>query len=230
MAHVAIAKDDLQEIERAFPKLKLGSFKGFPAIIGTIDVSDVAGNFLEDFEIAILIPRTYPFGVPLLWEISEKLPREEQDHVSPDGLCCVDMDTDLIVWSRHGILIADFLKEKVYPFLIGTLFKQSSGHYAAGEYLHGTEGRLQRYREKLSTTDDSFVERSLELYLTIPFPRRNQQCWCHSGMKFKNCHLSAWEWLKSVGRPKVAGDLLEIREYLGITACTRSGESPPSCA
>lgn len=214
MQRSPIAKDDLLEIERTFPKLAVGTYKGSPAIVGTIDVSDLAGNFLEDFEVAILIPRAYPFGVPALWEISEKLPREAEDHVNSEGLCCVDMDTDLIVLSRRGIRIAEFIREKVYPFLMGVLYKQAKGEYAAGEYLHGTEGRLQRYKEKLVAMDNLVVLKDLELYVAGVYPGRNEKCWCQSGKKFKSCHLPAWEWLKSVGQRKLEEDLAEIREYL----------------
>jgi hypothetical protein len=208
---VTIDKHYLAEVERRFPKLRHGEYLGKEALVGCIDVSDAKGNFLEEFEVALLIPKNYPYGVPDFFETSQKLPRGEEDHINAIGLCCVEMDLDLMVQARRGIRLCDFLTMKVYPFLLSVLHKMSEGTYPGGDYAHGTEGRLQRYRQKLETSDDFFVLDALEVALSRRSVGRNDPCWCGSGIKAKRCHLGDLEWLRAIGSTQLRQDLLDIR-------------------
>lgn len=206
-----IDKHDLAEVERRFPKLRLGEYLGKKALVGVIDVSDAEGNFLEEFEVALLIPEKCPYGVPDLFETSQKLPRGEDDHVNPIGLCCVEMDLDLMVQARRGIRLSDFLTKKVYPFFLSILHKISEGTYPGGDYAHGTEGRLQRYRERFNTNDDFFVLDALELALSGRSVGRNDLCWCGSDRKAKRCHLDDSYWLRAIGNAQLQQDLHDIQ-------------------
>ena len=208
---MTIDKNDLAEVERRFPKLRLGEYLGKKALVGVIDVSDAEGNFLEEFEVALLIPEKYPYGVPDLFETSQKLSRGENDHVNAIGHCCVEMDLDLMVQARRGIRLSDFLTRKVYPFFLSVLHKMHEGTYPGGDYAHGTEGRLQRYRERFNTNDNSFVLDALELALSGRSVGRNDLCWCGSGRKAKRCHLDDLEWLRAIGSAQLQQDLHDIR-------------------
>lgn len=227
---MTIDKHDLAEVERGFPKLRLGVYLGKKALVGVIDVSDAEGHFLEEFEVALLIPEKYPYGVPGLVETSQKLPRGENDHVSADGLCCVEMDLDLMVQARRGIRLSDFLTAKVYPFLLSVLHKLSAGTYPGGDYLHGTEGHIQRYRERLSTSDDAFILKALELALSGRSVGRNDPCWCGSGSKAKRCHLADLEWLRAIGKAQLQQDLHNIRAVSDHVVKTTLGIVPTGLA
>lgn len=206
-----VLKRDLKEIEEFFPKLAYFETDKFQLVKGDIDICDTEGNYWETFKIAVVIPENYPFGVPQLFELSNIIDRSDKRHISKEGLCCVDMDHELIVKSRKGIKLVNYIKDEVYPFLSNQLYYQIEKKYASGDYKHYFEGVIQYYDQRLGLKKPELIIEFIEMILNNNLPGRNDPCPCGNG-KFKFCHEQRIDFLKSVGKDRLKKDLSGFRE------------------
>lgn len=210
---------DLEEVKLYFPKLGFFVKDKKYYLKGDLDICDSSGVYWDTFKVGIAIPEDYPYGVPLVLEISEKIPRESSRHISKDGLCCVDIDHELLYLARRGLKLVDFIRDKVYPFFANQLyFEENDGKYANGEYKHNFHGVRQFYSERLSLTEPAICVQFLERLVANNLPKRNDPCLCSSGKKYKRCHEEKMEFLKSVGMEKLKADLDQFRKSLPNSA------------
>lgn len=211
---------DLEEIKFFFPKLKFYQQKKRRFLKGDLDICDQEGNYLKTFEIAIDIPENYPYGVPLLFELSENIPRIEDRHINNNGLCCVDIDHELLLLARRGLRLFDFIRDKVYPYFANQLFYEfNDSKYANGEYEHRFQGVIQFYSNRLGLEDPKLIVSFLECLISNKLPGRNKPCLCNAGLigkKYKHCHEDAISLLKSIEKGKIMSDLIGFKKEFNI--------------
>lgn len=207
---------DFCDAKEYFPKLSYGRNRKNKIwiISGELDICDVKGNYWNTFDIKIIVPQSYPYCVPIVLEISEIIPRDIDWHISENGICCLDFDNNLILLSRHGINLTDFISKKIYPFFANQLFKLQEDKYAGEEYKHHIEGVIQYYIEDLKIPTIENIVALLEQILNKKDLTRNRLCPCKSGKKIKNCHEKTIEIIKTIGREKILCDLIKIKKTL----------------
>jgi len=205
---------DLLEVRRCFPKLRFFTKGGDHFLKGDLDICDIVGEYWDTFEIGITIPKNYPNGVPLVFEISRKIPREDKRHISKEGVCCVDIDHELLYLARRGLKLVNFIRDKVYPYFANQLYYMKNGCFAKGEFKHRLDGILQFYDERLNISDTEVAIRFLERLVINKLPGRNDPCLCNSGKKYKYCHETSMAFLKSIGTDKVKSDLAQFKEII----------------
>lgn len=199
-------KHDLEEVKRLFPKLVYCTSDKLRALKGAIDICDSNGQYWDTFKIVVTIPEKYPYAVPVLVEISEKIDREDNRHISKGGICCVEITHELLYKARRGIKMVEFIREQAYPYLANQLYFDLEGNYANGEYGHYFDGVVQFYAEKLKLSDPNLIILILNQVIENKLPHRNDPCLCGKG-KFKNCHKKELEFLKTVGKAQLQEDL-----------------------
>ncbi len=210
---------DIANVQDRFPKLKSrwNSKHEVWILEGDFDICDTKGFYWDTFVIAILLDKKYPFSVPVVVEKSEKIPRNIDRHISESGLCCLDIEHNLLRMAQKGIILSDFIERKVYPYFANQLYFEQEGCYAGEEYAHRFEGVKQFYEQDLKISSIDLAICFIEGILSNRNPARNALCTCGSGIKFKKCHLSSVEFLKQVGRDQLNKDLsgfIELRKEL----------------
>ncbi|SDF43802.1 SEC-C motif-containing protein [Mucilaginibacter pineti] len=214
-ANSVFERDFITAKER-FPKLKYGwdaKIKMW-VITGELDICDTAGVYWNTFQIAMLVPRGYPYCVPIVAERSDIVPRDIDWHISPEGICCLDTDNSLIAMSKSGINVGDFIAEKVYTFFANQIHKLESKQYAGAEYAHHTAGVIQYYVEELNIPSAEAAIQILKKVLNKQGLSRNDRCPCGSGLKVKSCHETGIETIKSFGPVKIKKDIENIEKHL----------------
>lgn len=208
----SVFERDFHEVVKRFPRLEYVWSKKFEAwlISGSIDICDTEGTYWDTFGVIIVVPKAYPYCVPSLFETSEIIPRDIDWHISNSGVCCYDIEHSLLILSRKGINLADFVATKIYTYFANQLFKLSRGKYASGEYAHHFEGVVQYYSETHGLNEQSMVD-VLEKLVQGSKLERNHLCPCGSGKKLKKCHYLAMLEIKSLGPSKIEEDLLRIK-------------------
>lgn len=175
--------------------------------MGELDICDTKDKFLSTYEIEIKIPNKYPYGVPVLIEIGNKIPRDDDRHIDDFGTCCVDLDHELEFRSRKKFFLVDFIKEKVYPYLSNQIHFDKEKEFANGEWGHGFKGVKQFYTSKLKINDNQLTVDILNAILDNKIPGRNADCFCGES-KFKKCiHYGSVMYLMSVTKLQLAKDL-----------------------
>jgi hypothetical protein len=209
---------DFKRITNTYPKLGYtwnDQAAGW-IISGELDICDQAGLYWDTFNIGILIPSTYPYAVPVTVERNQVIPREMDWHISPEGLCCVDIPHSLLLASRKGIRLAAYMEDKVYPFFANFLHKLHKGCYAGEEYEHHFDGVLQFYRGELSIESPETAIILLKLVINQRDISPNKPCPCGSGKKLKFCHGQALPLLKSLGTKVLKEDLAEFIKLAAV--------------
>lgn len=209
MAQRSIQKD-FKHAQVIFPKLK-GHWDHESScwvIKGELDVFDNNGVYWDSFKIALVVPEGYPYCVPVVIELSKKIPRQIDWHISPEGVCCVGMDHRLLWQAKRGIDLAGFIQNEVYPYFANQLYKLATGKYASGEYEHDFAGVRQFYTEDLELIDINLVIRILKGILRNEIPGRNDPCFCEK-QKYKRCavHYQRVNFLASIERERLEKDL-----------------------
>lgn len=207
---------DFSAVEERFPKLKYGWNKKTKSwvIRGELDICDVEGVYWNTFDIILVVPHGYPYCIPVLIENSKIIPREEDWHISKEGICCYDIEHNLIVMSQKGIMLSSFIEEKIYSYLANQLYKLEGMKYAGDEYAHRLDGVIQYYKETHHLRDASHIVAFLDALQLFPKIGRNEPCPCGSNLKVKNCHGASISTIKSLGQTKVMSDLTLIKEFL----------------
>jgi hypothetical protein len=175
---------------------------------GVIEVVDTKGVFWDDYEVRLVIPKLgYPYVVPEVYEISTKIERDYNFHISKNGNCCLDIHHKLILEKRRGVVIIDFYKKYIYPFFANHQYKIKTNSYAGGEYKHDGDGVVQFYEEEFKLTDYELIIKYLECSLGKLKTNRNRKCPICGSPKHKKCCRKTVEKLKCFGKEILKLDL-----------------------
>lgn len=194
-------KEDLNDVMAIFPKLELVK----SSLIGEIDIYDDENVYYDSFNININIPEKYPYEFPVLHEISNKIPRIIDRHISEEGKCCVCVTQEEDIRSKRGIKIKDFMFEYVIPFLANQIYFEGNKKWANGEYKHGLAGIFQYYYELFETRNIELILKGLKTYLDKSL-KPYEKCFCGSGKKLKKCHQRFFFELEKMSNKRINDD------------------------
>lgn len=200
---------------KKFPKLHQPTQVGEVwNITGDIDVIDCDGYTWDTYRVKIILPSTYPNELFELQEIGGKIPKEADWHNS--NSCC--LSTNAVIFSTLGddLSLINWLEKFVHPFLANHVLRVKTGHYAAGEFGHGTEGIIQGYEKLFGISGPKVVLQKLKQVCDFSGGRRNEKCFCGSGKKIKNCYLlkPIEHKFKSIPIQVLQKDMQEINQYV----------------
>lgn len=210
--------NQLQEVQENFPELKQTTVSGKIILRGILPVIDNEGNHWEDYEVEIHCSDNFPNEFPRLYEVGGKIPRIGDWHIYEDtGSCCVKILPEEKIRCRNGITVREYLQEEVMPYLFNQTHRRKEGYYINGEYLHGAWGLLQYYSYELKTGNDHNATLQLINYIaTHEKPIRTSMCFCGGKQKFRHCHKTAFEKLKSIGNDSLVEHYRWIGKVTGI--------------
>lgn len=204
-------ENDFEKAMPYFPKLTfMEDKKGGWTIRGELDICDQGGNYWETFKINIEIQSSYPFCVPKVREVSNIIDREDDWHIDKRGYCCLDIDHKLLIKSKRGIDLTDYIRNVICPYFANQLYKKEKGNYAASSYLHGFDG-VRQYYAGLGIVEVDLAIKIIKGVLHNKLPSRNDPCFCGKA-KFKNCHLLSVNKLKSVSKEQLKIDLENFKK------------------
>lgn len=195
-----------------FPKLSYGwnaKIKTW-VITGELDICDIEGMYWDTFHITMLVPSGYPYCVPIVAEKSTIIPRDIDWHISPEGVCCLDISHNLKAMSKVGINLTSFISDKVYTYFANQLYRLTENKYAGKEYAHLLDGVIQYYVETHNLKDKQAIVSMLQQITSKSNIGRNSQCPCGSGKKTKHCHQGSINTLKTLGSERLLSDLKDI--------------------
>lgn len=220
---------DLSEALNAFPKLNPQLFTSEDLILeGDLDVIDTENNYCDTYLIKVIIPvKDYPNCIPLVFEISSKIKRDIDYHISADGQCCLDIPHRLIPMKQKGINLLDFINKVVYPYFANHYYKINTKKYANGEWGHRVLGSIQYYKEWHNIIGSKMIYSVLGLILKedpkLFKPKFiNKKCFCGSGKKYKVCHSQSIHHIKSLGDELILDDRGKLFTYIN----THNGNPP----
>ena len=202
---------DIAEGLEIYPSLKLVSKRQVRGVFSASQKE--TGIIIEDYEIVIDFPVKYPYGLPNVREVSNKIPKTIARHVfSESGNLCFGNFIDVAKVCLTGISFIWFLENILNPHLCREYVKEVTGDYPTGERSHSPEGHWESYYELLETQDKEAILKEIKFALQSPSLQRNDQCRCVLEKKYKNCHLKVEKSILEVGYK----NLQMIYQYLKL--------------
>ncbi|MEQ8413707.1 MAG: SEC-C domain-containing protein [Imperialibacter sp.] len=206
---------DIDKVVLKYPEVEpIMSGRTPVGLEGIIDIHDSDGLNRGSFQIRVGNFQNYPNSFPSLRELSRLIPRIEDRHVYGDGNCCVTVLQMQLIEARRGILLSRYFSQYVVPYLANQIHYEEYGEWANEEYMHGFSGQIQFYVEELKMKDFQTLYRAFEIALGRIRISRNDKCFCHSGLKYKQCHIGSIGQMILIGNTQLREDLTKLNLLL----------------
>lgn len=203
-------KRDIEAGLKKYPSLYLDASREVITVKGTYSAHDKVSSIdIENYDVKIIFPKSYPYRFPIVEETSRKIPRDINRHVKLDGTLCLANPQDELNVCSSGITFTFFLDEILNTHLCREYVKEKTGEYPTGERGHGNDGIWEGYYDIFNTTSKEKVLKELDMILNHESIGRNNPCYCNSGKKYKACHDKIEPLVIGAGK-HFAIDLLEL--------------------
>jgi hypothetical protein len=181
------ALQDLRErVTSAYPDLVVTVHGSEVVVTGSFPLVD-GDKIYDHYEIELVLPPTYPKGIPTLRETGGRIPRSNADrHMNDDGACL--FVPDQYCYEHPGGLDAvSFLRGPVLGYLLGSSLVEHGASWPHGARDHGAKGILDFYGEITGTREPAAVTRFLEAIVARKFGGHHA-CPCGSAERLRSCH------------------------------------------
>lgn len=189
-----------------------GKKDGMYIFTGNYYLKNDEGKLIKSFNIRIILLKNYPNVVPIIFSTSDEIEKIDDYHISKEGIICFDHTYNLNKIASGGLRLYDFIEHYFPKYFSWVLLKQNGKAEKLKEWAHQDEGTIQYFQEILRINDIEKISSFLECYLRVSKPRRNERCYCGSGIKLKKCHLDAVNTLRATSRKELQGDLFKINK------------------
>lgn len=148
----------------------------------------IEGQIVDRFLVEIVFPRSYPRDIPLVYELSGRIPRIDDNHVSGDGTLCVLLLDERWRYWRRGKGVREFFGDCVNDYFLSRVYREQNSVYPFGERAHDVLGIREYYAEELGTDDWKVIVRCLD-YLSRKRVSGWSACYCGSRRPLRKCHM-----------------------------------------
>jgi hypothetical protein len=182
--------NELDDLRLEYPKIGVLKEAGLLyEVVGDIDLIDPDNcHIWETYTVKLKISKLYPNEVPVLVELSNKIPRKIDNHISESGDCCLATKVEEKLILGKGYTLLDYVQKLVIPFLASQKLVDLGQERPNGEYSHHELGLMEYYKDKFETNNIVTVMNCLRVLIGKVEIGRNQNCFCGSEKKFKKCH------------------------------------------
>ena len=149
------------------------------------------GNVDENYELEIKIPNSFPKGIPIVREISNKIPRDYNHHINfTDDSLCLGSDIRIQTEIYNNPTLDGFMNKCIVPFLTAATIKIKTENTEVFRGLaHGDRGLLDDYKDIFSVNTDEQVIQILKALGLRKRIANKLLCPCGCGKKLGNCKL-----------------------------------------
>ncbi len=183
------------QLRSRHPTLHVRVDKGRVIIAGTLRIVH-EGLEIDGYKIEVRLADDHPAGLPTVYEIGGRIPRDADHHINPDGSVCLGVPEELHLAGGARDIVA-FLDGPVRNYLLGHAYFAQEGRWPGGEWAHGSAGIRQFYAamtgKKARTLATLLVASALTKVDTIDFDAR---CFCGSSLRVRTCHGPVFQRLR----------------------------------
>jgi hypothetical protein len=158
-----------------------GIFKFKAAVKGLPEIED-------SYNLVIRIPSKFPFHLPIVEEVDEKIPRDRNHHINPDDTLCLGSPLRLFKKLSRNPTINVFAEECLVPYLYAVSYKlRNGGDFIFGELAHGQTGVIHDYTQLFGLETREQVLSAIRLLGIDRRLANKQACPCKCGKRLGVC-------------------------------------------
>lgn len=173
-----------------------------------------SGKLWDTYLLKLVVPSDYPNKIPVLYEMENKIPSDR--HINFDKSCCLAPTVEQILILGKNYSLLSFVDKLVIPFLATQKLVELNQDWFNGEYSHGGAGLLEYYKKTLLLDNNLDILYCLNNMNSLNPSNGNTSCFCRSGKKYRNCHMTLLEPLMAIDQLIIFSDILLIAQYLKI--------------
>lgn len=178
------------EVETAYPDLVFNASALDVLIEGLFPILDGA-TILDQFAVRITLSPEYPTMPPTVCETGGRIPKTADRHVNTDtGDACVLLLEDRWRCWPLGSTLTSFLDGPVHNYFLSQTIVELGGDWPFGQWSHGFAGQQEYYKDVFDTDKPESVSKYLE-YVSAKKVKGHWDCPCGSGLRVRNCHMTA---------------------------------------
>lgn len=153
----------------------------------------------DAYSMEIFLPNDYPKSLPIVTELSEKIPRHEDYHCSENGILCLAVPTEMRILTQKDTSLPFFINRFIIPFLYANSYRMKYGKYPWSTLPHRWDGVLEYFMDFFNLKDKQQTLKFLKnLYKNNRKNlKKHKYCPCGSGRKFYECHKKEYEKLRN---------------------------------
>lgn len=199
----------IQEVEWEFPDLIFEEKEGLGYFSGTYSLGD-SQKVYDQYDVRIKIPVDSPCGIPEVWELSNKIPRNIDLHMLPKGQACVLLPEAYWYEYPQGMSFLQFLKGPLKSYLANHSLFRMPGHWEwpNGDWAHDTKGEIQFINSWVRNEPLPTILNYLGA-ITNEQISLNSLCPCNSGRRIEDCHSLFLNSLQKVVTKAIATNATE---------------------
>jgi len=200
--------NQLDSVIKKFPNLMITELDGVKALKGILDIENEYNEVVGSFSIEIKYRMEFPYRFPILYEVGEAIPNIADRHKYQDGSCCITVLPDEILKCGDGISVLSFIERYAIPYFANQVYYSQHKQYLNGEYSHNLKGLIEFYNDFFKTTNKLKWREDVQRVSLgrIVKMDRNKQCFCGSGLKYKNCHDKIYYNISKLGINLIIND------------------------
>lgn len=203
-----------QEIESLFPDLDIKIMKNNIILQGHLQINNVCRDehIIDEFFIKIDISDKYPDELPNVVLLDSKV-RSTYGHIYEDGTLCLGTPAEIMIKLGDEFSLLRFIDNYVIPYFVTYKYYVKYRIMPYGERSHGTEGKIEFYKEYFNVDSKDKLIKILE-YICNKDYRGHNLCPCGSQKKIRDCHGDFILEIKRLNiKEQLEKDLREIRGY-----------------
>lgn len=218
MTHINIK--ELEEFLQSNPQMSLApSNNGEYVVQGilSLDIRDKSyGNIKDQFLLKIVIPKSFPKDIPVVFEIGNRFPKILDNHTYSDSSLCLGSPLSLKKRIKDNPTIDGFIKTCIVPYFYAIALKlQGKGNFVFGELYHGIGGIIQDYIEIFGLQNIEQVISLLDILSQKANRGNKKACPCGCNRIVTKClfHKKIIEYRDVMSRKEYAEDKEGISEF-----------------
>ena len=144
---------------------------------------------VEDFDkIRIKVANNFPFAIPEVEEIGNKIPRKEEYHINPDNTLCLGSPLRLLYLLSKNKTLEGFVEYCLIPYLYGVSLKIQDGEKLVfGELAHGEKGIIDEYEKIFGIKGKDSIKQVIKLLSMKKRIANKQLCPCGCFSRLGKC-------------------------------------------
>jgi len=187
-----VVSDGLNQFLDDYPGMSTAPYSDFGLCLRGIfrfkaGVSD--GEKIEDcYKLEIIVPGKFPRALPKVKEIGDKIPKDGNFHINPDGTLCLGSPLSLLKKIYIFQNLNGFINKCLVPYLYAVSLKlRNGGSFVFGELAHGDQGIVDDYSELLGLTNRSQIAQAFHLLGVKKRVANKRPCPCGCRKKLGAC-------------------------------------------
>lgn len=205
-----ITSNEIKKLSVDFPDSTFALDTHDPSLLHIyLKVNHIYNDFCvnEFFEIDVRIPLGYPYEIPDVMEVGNKID-SKYEHRYTNGQLCLGTNSEIMLNCCGTITMTYLINAYIIPYLFSYRYYERYKEYPFGDRSHGATGIVEAWMEAFGAKSSNEAYGIIKYAVIHPY-RGHLPCPCNSGKKTRDCHPVSAKLLEKLNNKSIKKILLK---------------------